>query len=114
MSEEKTLTGRLYQEVEQYVKTALELYKLKALKVGAEVFSSIATGFILWILFLFILLFLSIGAGFYLGKLLGSYHYGFFAVAGIYIIIVAIIYVYRVKCLKNKLSDLIIKIIFKN
>ena len=114
MDEEKSFTGKLYDQVEQYAKTTVELYKLKAAKTLSEVFASVATGFILWVLFLFILLFLSIGGAFYLGKLMGEWHYGFLSVAGIYIVILVVIYILRVKCLTRKLNDFIIKQIFKD
>ena len=114
MDEEKSFTGKLYDQVEQYAKTTFELYKLKAAKTLSEVFASVATGFILWVLFLFILLFLSIGGAFYLGKVLGEWHYGFFALAGFYILLVVAIYLMRVKVLTRKLNDFIIKQIFKN
>ncbi len=114
MDEEKSFTGNLYDQVEQYAKTTVELYKLKVAKTLSEVFASVATGFILWVLFLFILLFLSIGTAFYLGKVMGEWHYGFLSIAGLYIIAVVVIYIYRVKCLTRKLNDYIIKQIFKD
>ncbi len=114
MDEEKSFAGKIYDQVEQYAKTTVELYKLKTAKTLSEVFASVATGLILWVLFLFILLFFSIGAAFYLGKVMGEWHYGFMTIAGFYLIIVGIIYVYRVKCLTRRLNDYIIKQIFKD
>ena len=112
--EEKSFTERLHDQVEQYVKTSIELYKLKAVNTVSGVFAAVATGFILWVIFLLVLLFLSIGAGFYLGKVLGNWHYGFFIIAGFYLLIGVVIYIYRVECFTEKLKNFIIKQIFKD
>ena len=114
MEEEKSFTQRLYDKAEQYFKTSVELYKLKAVSSFAEVFSAIATGFIIWVIFLMFLLFLSIGAAFYFGDLLGKWHYGFFIVSGIYLLTGFIIYLLRIKCLKERINNFIIRQIFKD
>ncbi|HEX9979814.1 MAG TPA: hypothetical protein VGB50_04525 [Flavobacterium sp.] len=111
--EEKSFTDRLHEKVEQYAKTTIELYKLKATNTLAGVFAAVATGLVLWILFLLILLFLSIGLAFYLGHLLGEYHHGFFIVGGFYILIMVVIYIYRVKCFTESLTNFVIKQIYK-
>ena len=114
MEEEKSFTKRLYDKAEQYVKTSVELYKLKGVNTFANVFAAVATGFIIWVIFLMFLLFISIAAAFYFGELLGKIHYGFFIVAGFYLLVGIIIYVLRVKCLKEKINNFIIGQIFKD
>ena len=111
--EEKSFTKKIYELVEQYAKTSMELYKLKAINIFAGVFAAVSTGIIMWLIFLMLLLFLSIGGAFYFGELLGKYHYGFFIIAGFYALIGLVIYIYRVKCLKEVINNFIIKQIFK-
>ncbi len=113
MEEEKSTTKKIYEQVEQYAKTSIELYKLKATQTVANSFAAVATGFVLWVLLSMFLLFVSIAAGFYFGEVLGGWHYGFFLVAGFYALIAVIIYIYRVKCLKENIADFIVKQIFK-
>ena len=113
MEEEKSFTQRLYEKGEQYLHTTIELYKLKGINTFAGVFAAIATGFIIWVIFLMFLLFLSIAAAFYFGDLLGKWHYGFFIVTGIYALAGIVIYIIRVKCLKEKINNFIIGQIFK-
>lgn len=113
-TDEKSFTRKIYEQVEQYAKTSVELYKLKAINTFADLFAAIGTGIILWLIVSMFLLFLSIGAGFYLGELLGKWHYGFFIVAGFYALVGIIIYILRVKCLKVKINNFIIKQIFKD
>ncbi len=111
--EEKSFTQRLYGLAEQFVKTSTELYKLKAINMFAGVFAAVSTGVILWLIFLMLLLFLSIGGAFYFGKLLGAWHLGFFVMAGIYALFGLIIYIYRVKCVTEVIRNMIVKQIFK-
>ena len=112
--EEKSFTEKIYEQVEDYAKTTVELYRLKAIKVFSDVFASVATGFIIWVIVSFFLVFLSIGLGFWIGKMLGEWYLGFFVVAGIYALTGVIIYALRIKCLKARINNFIIKQIFKD
>lgn len=112
--EESSRLSRLYDHAEQYVKTTIELYRLKAVKTGAGIFSSVATGFILGVAFSMMVLFASIGLAFYLGKVLGEWHHGFFAVCGIYFVFGLILYVLRKKYIRTKLNDYFVKEVFED
>ncbi|HEY0092477.1 MAG TPA: hypothetical protein VGB43_08325 [Flavobacterium sp.] len=112
--EEKSRIKQLYEHVETYARSTFELYRLKAIKSFAETFASVSTGIVLGLIFSMILLFASIGLALYLGAVFGGWHYGFFSVAGVYALFALIIYIYRVKCLKEKITDYILKEIFKD
>ncbi|RZJ34515.1 MAG: hypothetical protein EOO51_09285 [Flavobacterium sp.] len=112
--EEKSFTAKMYEQAEDYARTTIELYKLKATKTFAEIFASVSTGIILAVIFSLILLFGSIGLALYLGEVMGKWHYGFFAVMGLYAIVAVVIYIYRVKCFTERLTEYIIKKIFKD
>lgn len=114
MEEEKSFTRKIYEQVEEYAKTTAELYKLKAINTFADLFAALATGFAIWVIFSMFLLFISVGAAFYFGELLGKWHYGFFVVAGFYALIGVIVYIFRIKCLKEKINNFIISQIFKD
>ncbi len=114
MDEEKSFTHRLYEKGEQYVKTTIELYKLKGISALAGIFSGIAIGFVIWILFFMFLLFLSFAGAFYFGDLLGKPHYGFLIVTGIYAITLLIIFMIGIKSLKNKINNFIVGKLFKD
>ena len=111
---EKSFVKRLYDQIEDYARSSIELYKLRAVRSFATSFASVSTGVILGLIFSFVLVFASIGLALYLGKVLGEWHYGFFAVAGIYLLIAVVIYVYRVKCFKERITEYIVKQIFKD
>ena len=114
MDEEKSFTHRLYEKGEQYVKTTIELYKLKGISALAGIFSGIAIGFVIWILFFMFLLFVSVAGAFYFGELLGKLHYGFFIVAGIYALSILIIFMVGIKSLKGKINNMIVGKLFKD
>lgn len=112
--EEPSRFSRLYDHAEQYVKTSAELYRLKAVKTGAGIFSSVTTGFILGVVFSMVLLFASVGLAFYIGSVLGAWHHGFFIVCGIYLIAGIMVYLLRTKIIRRKLNDYFVKEVFED
>ena len=112
--EDKSKIEHIYERVEQYVLTTVELYKLKALQKLAETATSIVTSLMMLIFGLLFLLFVSIGLAVYLGEVLGKMHFGFMIVAGIYLVFAIIIYSLRAKVLKDKVSTYIVRKIFKD
>lgn len=108
--EEKTSSIKdLFEEAEEYGRTSLELFKLKILDLSSDFLSSCASRFIfVFILFLFLLM-LSIGAAFWAGDLLGKNSYGFFIVAGVYALVLIILYLFLGERIKSYVSDSIIK-----
>ncbi len=114
MMEDKSKIEQIYERVEQYVSTSVELYKLKALQKVAETATSILTSVILAIFGLLFLLFVSIGLAIYLGEVLGKMHYGFMIVSGIYLLFAVIVYALRAQVLKDKVNTYIVRKIFKD
>ncbi|MFT3793280.1 hypothetical protein [Flavobacterium sp.] len=113
MKDKAIIVEMLVDKIEEYAKTSVELYKLKAIDKGTDVFTSfISRVVIISIIALFFLL-ITIGLSLYLGDVLGKTYYGFFAVAGIYISIGIILLIFRRSWLENPLNDYIVRQIFK-
>lgn len=113
MKDKAIIVEMLVEKIEEYAKTSVELYKLKAIDKGTDVFTSfISRVVIISIIALFFLL-ITIGLSLYLGDVLGKTYYGFFAVAGIYIGIGIILLIFRKSWLENPLNDYIVRQIFK-
>ncbi len=112
MKEKGILVRMLIDKAEQYGKTNIELYKLKAIDKGTDVFASVASRVVIFAILALFLLVLTLGLAFYLGEVLGKNYYGFFAVAAIYAIIAILIMVFR-KPLEDIFNDYIINQIFK-
>jgi len=112
MKEKGILIRMLIDKAEQFGKTNIELYKLKAIDKGTDVFASMASRIVIIIIVALFLLLLTLGFAFYLGEVLGKIYYGFFAVAGCYALIAILIAIFR-RPLEDLFNDYIINEIFK-
>jgi len=114
MSEYVKIDG-LTESLKQYVGTNIELIQLEIIEhfsvIGASLISIILVG-IAGTLFV---LFISIGAGFYLSYLLGNYYSGFAIIAGFYLLLFLIMIIGKKKLFEKPLRDKIIqKVIYTN
>ena len=83
--------GRLIARLESYISTSIELAKLKLVAAISQAAANfIASGIVLSVAALSLFIF-SIGAGYWLGELLGKTYFGFFAVAGFYLLLALIL-----------------------
>lgn len=99
----------LFEKVEQYSKTSIELWKLKAINKFADV-SSILIAKIIWFFaFTFLLLFLSLAAAFYFGYLLNNLFYGFMIVTLFYMV-VATVLVFTQNFISKRIKHQVIKL----
>lgn len=108
IAEKKELLDDLFEKVEGYVQTNIQLFKLKATDKVADVIGQIVTQIVTIVLFFFFLLMVNIGIAFWLGRLLGQIYYGFFIVAGVYAIFVAILVLFRKTLIKAPINNSII------
>jgi hypothetical protein len=101
-------------DLKAYTNTRLQLIRLEAVskitEIGSELFSSLALGLIG---FLFILFF-SLMAGFYLAAYFKEYYIGFGIVAGFYLLIGLIMYVFRKEIFLTPIRKRIIRRILNN
>jgi hypothetical protein len=108
MSEYVKIDG-LTESLKQYVDTNIELIQLEVVErfsvIGASLISIVFVG-ITGVLFV---LFISIGAGFYLSYLLGNYYSGFAIIAGFYLLLFLILIIGKKKLFEKPLRDKIIQ-----
>lgn len=98
----------LVERVEQYGKSSIELYRLKAINSSAEVISSLSEKLAIITFFTLFFLILNIGLALWIGDLLGKSYFGFFIVAGFYAIVGTVLYAYRDKWIKIPVKNSII------
>jgi len=99
----------LVEKVKDYAETRIELLRLKAIDKSSS-FLSLLIAMIVVILVGFIsFMILSVGLALLLGDLLGKAYYGFFIVAGIYLITGLVLYSTRDKLLKSPMANSMIK-----
>jgi hypothetical protein len=109
MENNPTSIEKLIERAEAYVKTSFELSKYTALDTAADVFSTLAARLTIWLFVTLFSLFINIGIALWIGEELGQLYYGFFVVAGFYIIVAWVLYIFRKKWLKVPMSNFIIR-----
>lgn len=98
----------LFERVEEYTKTSIELAKLKGLETTTEIVSLLVARLsVILMLSLFLLVF-NVGVALWLGDLLGKNYYGFFIVAAFYLLGGIILHLFLLRWIKKPVSDLII------
>ena len=108
MESNPTSIEELFQKIKEYVDTTVNLFKLKSINKISSFFSGLITSLILLVLFALVLLCITIGLALLIGNWLGNI-WGFFIVAGIYIIIGLVLYSARNKILKTPISNKLLK-----
>jgi len=105
---EPTVIESLVEHVETYTRATVDLAKLRMVQKASEVLSNIAVTIVLIVLCSMVLVFVSIGAALWIGESLGSAYYGFFIVAGFYLVLALLLYLLRDRLVKKPVSDSII------
>ena len=113
MEENTRLLESLLESASEYGKTSLELVKLKALDKTTDIVSSLVPNTVVIVLIATFFLFLNLGLALWLGELLGRIFYGFFVVAGFYILTGIIIHFFMHNRIKRLVGNYFIKNMLK-
>ena len=109
MEEKSSPVESLFDKFKEYLEIRLDLLKLKAIDKSSNLISSCLSMIILLVFGLFFLALFNIGLALLIGYWLGNAFWGFFIVAGFYIIIGLVIYSFRKKWLKAPIASMMIK-----
>lgn len=96
--------GTLIDKSKDFLETKIELARLKTISKSADVLSTVVVMVSMLFIGTLVIILLSIGLALYLGSLMGSYHYGFFAVGGFYAIVLLVLYTQRYRWIKTPVS----------
>jgi fatty acid desaturase len=113
MEDHTKLIESLFERATDYGKTSIELVKLQAVDKTSDVVSSFVPHSVVFVLIASFLLFLNLGIAFWLGEILGKIFYGFFVVAGFYIVAGMIIHFFMHKWIKKLVRNYIVKLLLK-
>lgn len=113
MEENTKLIESLLEKAGDYGKTSFELVKLKALDKTTDVASSLIPHALVLILLASFMLLVNFGIAFWLGEILGNNYYGFFVMAGFYVITGLVLHFFFHKKIKNLVWNYLIKQVFK-
>jgi energy-coupling factor transporter transmembrane protein EcfT len=109
MENQSTPVESLIDRVKSYVETRIDLLRLKAIDKSSS-FLSLLIAMLIVILVAFIsIMLLSVGIALLLGDLLGKSYYGFFIVAGLYLITGLFLFSSHEKLLKSPIANSMIK-----
>ena len=103
----------LIEGITDFSKTSYELARLKAIDKSSDVASSMIPHSIVFVLFASFMLFANFGLAFWLGEILGNTYYGFFVVAGFYVITGLVLHFFFHKRIKNLIWNSIIRQVLK-
>ena len=98
----------LFDKVEKYANTSIDILKLNAVEKSADVLSSLTSSIVVFIIFAMFTLFVNIGVSHFIGKMLEEYYLGFLIVSTFYLIVGLLVYYNRTKLMKTPLSNMII------
>ena len=98
----------LFERVEDYTRTTIDLVKLNAVDKTADVLSSLLSRLTVSIVFVMFGFLVNIGLSFWIGELVGKIYYGFFIVSSIYLVLAIVLYTVKDKILKMPISNFII------
>jgi hypothetical protein len=108
MTNHKTNLESLYEKAENYGKTSIELYKLRAIDKTADIASSLISRLAVFIALVLSGLMINIGLALWIGHLLKHWSYGFFTLGGFYILLAAFLHIFRNVLIKIPISHSII------
>ena len=99
----------LFEKAGDYIETRADLFKLRAVDKSTEILSALISKIIVAFVFVIFLFIVNFGIAFWLGELLGKTYYGFFALAGLYLITGLIFHYNRKKWFKEPLVNSFIR-----
>jgi hypothetical protein len=103
----------LYEKAKKYTQTSINLLALNTVDKTADVLSSLTARLIIASVVAMFILFINIGFGLFIGKLLNAYYLGFFIVSGFYLILAFAFYIFKDKLIKEPIANEIISIFLK-
>lgn len=114
MSNNATSIEVLFEKIQDYTKTTIELTKLNAIAKSTDVLSSFMSRIVVSIAVAMFILLLSFGISFMIGEMMGNIYWGFFIVAAFYLLLAIILYLFRGEWIKKPISDKIIAKLLKH
>jgi hypothetical protein len=104
----------LFDKVENYVKSSVDLFKLQLIDKSSDLISSLVAKVAIVLIVSMFLFFINIGIAIWIGEILNSLSLGFIIISGFYLITSILIYFYRNVFIKKPITNMIIKHLTKS
>ena len=112
MEDLKTHAARLKDHVGEYVQTTVQLAKVKATKGASNAAAGVAIGVATLVLGIFFLAFLFTALAWWLASLLNSAALGFLCVAGLFLLLIVLLFALRKKVIVPLIRNAIIGAVY--
>jgi len=109
----KTKVNRLKGHVGDYVNTFTQIAKAKAVRGASNATAGIVIGVTAFFFAFFFLFFIGFGLGWWLGTVFNNRAAGFFAVAGIFLLLVVLLFALRKKMIVPLIQKIIISKVYE-
>lgn len=113
MEGKATSIETLVDKTEDYVKTSIDLLKLKAVDKSAEVVSALSVKIVCLAIVSIAVLLINIGLALLIGEAIGKTYMGFFAVAAFYLLVLGLLLAFKNEWIKTPVSNAVINAFFK-
>lgn len=98
-------------ELEQYLQDRIWLLKLQAGEKAARLIAVLFSLLLIGLMAFFVVLFLSMMAGYYFSAVTGSFYTGFGILAGFYVLLLILLIIFR-EWVRKRIMDIVIRIFF--
>ena len=112
-NEPKNNVETLFEQAGDYVETRVDLLKLQVIQKTSDIISSLASRLILVVIIVIFVMIANVGIALVLGEWMGKTYYGFFTLAGFYLIVGLIFNSFKSKWIKEPVANSIIRKAFK-
>jgi len=113
MEDQMNSMEALFEKTSDFVETRIQLAKLQAVSKLTDVASSMLSRVVVALIIILMVIILNTGIAIWLGEIFGKMYYGFFCVAGFYLLLIIILSANRGKWLKKPISDRLINKLLK-
>jgi hypothetical protein len=113
MEDLKTNVGQLKDHATEYVKTYIDLAKVKATKGASNAAAGAAIGIVSFLFAFFFLEFVFIGLALWVGRMVESLAGGFFIVAGFFLLLIILVFALRKKVIVPMIRNGIISKVYE-
>jgi len=101
-------SATLIDKVSDYLRTSLDLIKLRVIQKVAEIVSGLIARLLIILLLIMFSLFVNVGIALYIGKLLNAYFWGFIIMSLFYLLLAFILYKFRHQLIHKTIGSSII------
>lgn len=98
----------LFEKVKIYSQTSVELWKFKTIEKSSEIVSDLSVKILIGLVATVGLTFANIAVALYLGEIFEKNSLGFLAVAGFYLVLAVLIFIFRKKLIRFPVQQFVI------